>query len=306
MKNQLITSIYGDPENPTSALLEDWWDKTEAWAVALGVPPNELSAKFEQKPKGVVACHGYNLTKYRNRFQKELEANNIHSLDLTTLMCEWKYKALDWDFEAMFGQDESAGMIFAIGIDLEKLHFNSRLSPLIFVADAMHQSGRYLSAQYGFAVSMPRNFMAGGYALGVAAEMPDEMVYDTNAWSRFSGKECGRTLRNVYGYNILNSKHLDIDVGGTRLEDWIKSGGGRRGRIEPLDVSLSRGESPLGMAPIDRSQKAGSAGGLFLWTFQEGDDQEKFLWWNYPRVVAVREELKRFKIFPWQRLFEEE
>jgi len=66
-------------------------------------------------------------------------------------------------------------------------------------------------------------------------------------------------------------------VGGQRLEDWIKVSGGW-GRIEPLRE------------------------GLFLWTFQEGDDQEGSLHWDYPPVVRVREELKRHRVFPWQRL----
>jgi hypothetical protein len=66
-------------------------------------------------------------------------------------------------------------------------------------------------------------------------------------------------------------------VGGQRLGDWIAASGDR-GRLEPQDD------------------------GLILWTFQEGDDEEAFLRWDYPPVVAVREQLKEYKIFPWQHL----
>jgi len=129
---------------------------------------------------------------------------------------------------------------------------------------------------------MPKLFMAGGYAIGLASgELPEDMIDDCNAWSRFSGKECDRTLRNVYGCNILNAKHLNISVGDQRLDDWIEGSAGR-GHVEPL------------------------GDGLFLWTFQEGDDQDAFLKWDYPQVVQVREELKRHDIFPWQQFRREQ
>jgi len=91
---------------------------------------------------------------------------------------------------------------------------------------------------------------------------------------------CGEVVRNVYGYNILNAKHLELAVGRQKLREWIADAD-YRGRIEPLDD------------------------GLFLWTFREGDDQEAFLYWRYPPVVRVREELMKHHLFPWQRLLEE-
>ena len=81
------------------------------------------------------------------------------------------------------------------------------------------------------------------------------------------------------------------------MEDWIKASGGRRGRIEPLEGGSWEGGSLEG-----HSREGGIPGGRFLWTFQEGDDQEEYLHWDYAPVVAVREELKKFKIFPWQSL----
>ena len=283
MKNQMVVSTYSDSETPSCYLPKDWWEKTEAWAKILGVPPNEISGRFKTKPKGLINSNGYDLARYRTRFGRELDASNIENIGLTRLAFDWRYKALDWDFEADYGYYADSCGVFLMAIDLECLRKASRLSPFAFAQEVERRSHLYLTAQYGFAIVMPRDFMPSGYALGVAAgELPYEMNMDANAWMRYengkpSSRGCDRTLRNVYGYNILNSKHLDISVGGQRLEDWIRLSTGR-GRIEPLD------------------------GRLFLWTFQKGDDQEAFLRWDYPAVVAVREELRKFKIFPWQRL----
>jgi hypothetical protein len=283
MRNQLLIASYGVPESRSNCDFRDWWEKTEAWANALGVPPNEISGRFRTKPRRLVNSNGYALANYRTRFEKELDANNVEELSLMKLAREWRYKAVDWDFAADYGRFADAFDLFLGAIDLGCLGNVLGLSPTAFVHEVEGQRRSHLAINYGFAVVMPRDFMPGGYALGVAArELPPEMNMDANAWMQYhDGKpgcrECGRTLRNVYGYNILNARHLDIDVGGRRLEDWIKAASGR-GRIDPLE------------------------GGLFLWRFQEGDDQEKFLWWDYPPVVGVREELKKFKVFPWQRL----
>ncbi len=277
MRTQIVVSLYGELVGPASAALRDWWNETEAWATALKVPPNEISGGFKQKPKGLVTHNGYTLARYRSRFVQQLDRANIEYLALMRVWPKGGYRTSDWDFFGLYGPDDSAGAVFTVGVDIARLHEVPDASSYGFSQEAVHRSSRYLNPRYGFAVAMPRLFMAGGYAIGLASgELPEDMIDDCNAWSRFSGRECDRTLRNVYGFNVLNAKHLDISVGDQRLENWIEACAGR-GRIEPI------------------------GDGLFLWTFQEGDDQEAFLNWDYPPVVQVREELKQHDIFPWQR-----
>jgi len=249
----------------------------EVWATELEVPPNEISGGFKQKPKGLISHNAYKLAKYRNRFVRQLDDANVEYLDLMRVWPEGGYRISDWDFCGLYGNNGLAGAIFTVGIDLERLRAIPDASPRGFSQEAMCRNTQYVDAKYGFAVSMPKLFMPGGYALGLASgELPEDMIDDCNAWTRFSGRECERTLRNIYGHNVLNTRHLDILVGDQRLEDWIKTSRGR-GRIEAL------------------------GNGLFLWTFQEGDDQEEFLKWDYPPVLQAREELKQYEMLPWQR-----
>ena len=290
MRNQIVTVTYGDFINASDLRLSMWWEEIEAWAKDASVLPSEIAAKFKQKPSGLSMNTVHNLRKYRTRIVEQLNAENVEFLELVRVWPEGKDRVLDFDFCGMYGLDHVTGSIHVVGMSLSRLHDVPSLSPSGFAREIVHRSRSYLSARYGFAVSMPRSFMPSWYVGGVpSGGLPKEMLWDTNAWTHYrdgqggkaGGSKCDHILRNVYGYNILNPKHLEIDIGGGRLEDWIRSGNGQHGRIEPLESS--------------------SPDKLFLWTFQEGDDQEKFLWWDYPPVVAVREKLKKFKIFLWQR-----
>ena len=277
MDSQLVICIYAVSGSVASTLLHDWWHDVETWAESLAVSPNEIVGGFRAKPERLVDGEGYNLAEYRSQFAKEVDCDNVEMLGLLSLPPEHSYKICDWRFAAQYGQDRFVDTIFLIGLDLRQLQQSTYQSAQCIACDVLHRSRPYLCGKNGFAMVMPRHFLPAGYALGIAGELPQEMVYDCTAWRRFAGKECDQLIRNVFGYNLLNKKHLDIDIGGQRLEDWVKAKSDH-GRIEPLDD------------------------GLFLWTFQEGDDQEAFLHWDYPPVVAVREELKRHRVFPWQRL----
>ena len=283
MRLQLVTAIYSDPSTPPTSTLKKWWEEAEAWSVELGVSANEVSGRFKSKPKGLVGGNGYDLARYRSRFVRELEADNLEEIGLTRLLPSWEYKALDLLFSVDYGRFADAFNLFMASMDTECLASESRLSSIDFATEIDNRSRLYLGPRYGFAVAMPSGFMPGGYALGVPSwELPEDLLRDANAWMHYRGgkpgcHECYRTIRNVFGYNVLNPRHMEIDVGGQRLGDWIAASGDR-GRLEPQDD------------------------GLILWTFQEGDDEEAFLRWDYPPVVAVREQLKEYKIFPWQHL----
>ena len=60
------------------------------------------------------------------------------------------------------------------------------------------------------------------------------------------------------------------------------------------------------MAAGGRGRIESMGKGQFIWTFQEGDDKKAFLAWDYPPVVRVREELKQYEIFPWQKLIRQQ
>ncbi len=282
MGSQLLVALFGDPSAFDGAILAKWWGESETWARVLGTAPNEIAGSFKCKPKGLTGNKGYPLVRYRAHFEKELAAENVECLALTRLARNWRMKAYDWEFETQFAYHETRAITLYTGVGVDCLRDASTHSPLAFAEEASDRGAGYFLCKYGFAVVMPRDFMVTGYISGLASDaLPEEMVYDANQWSSFSDGEpgqsaCGRSLRNVYGYNVLNAKHLEIRVGGQPLQNWIKARRGR-GRIEPW------GE------------------GLFLWTFQEGDDQGEFLRWDYPPVVRAREELKKHSIFPWQR-----
>ena len=203
MRIQPVVVTYGDLINPVSPSLQSWWNETETRATELNVALNEVSGGFRQKPRGLVSHNSYKLARYRSRFVQQLEAGNVEYLDFMRRWPEGGYRTSDWDFCGLYGLDPSAGAVFTVGIDLGRIRSITAASPRGFCQEAVHRSSQYLNAKYGLAVSMPKFFMPGGYAIGLAAEVPEEMIADCNAWSRFSGKECDRTLRNVYGFNVL-------------------------------------------------------------------------------------------------------
>jgi len=270
---KLLVAFYGrnQPDDSAAALVE--WQR---WVAESFGDATHLWATFAMKPEGLRNDKAYGIARYKAALDDQVARGNVTHLTLTSMASNPKgYIAFEWDWTATLGlADERFGPIFVVGLDVgENRGIGCGLAERCeSIATPM------IGSEYGFAATFPQDFMPAGYAIGLACSGADEaFVYDANAWTRFAGKECGRSIRNVFGYNILNPKHLDIDVGGQRLESWIRTSSDR-GRLEPHEY------------------------GLILWTFQEGDDQAAFLHWDYPPVVAVREDLKRHRIFPWQRL----
>ena len=277
MESQTVACMYSESGTVPPRALQEWWTDIEDWARKLGMPISDVEGSVVAAKANATSRDEYEQIEDRTRLSRALELGTARAVSVQSMPSRQAYRMADWRFMGHYGEDFGTGATFMVGIDSSSLRTEATCSALEFVDEIMHRSSRYIAGDNGFAVVMSRFSMPAGYALGIAGELSEELVYDCTAWRRFAGKECASSIRNVFGYNILNSKHLDIDVGGQRLEDWIKASDGR-GRIEPLE------------------------GGLFLWTFQEGDDQEAFLHWDYAPVVAVREELKRHRIFPWQRL----
>ena len=271
----LINAHYGEnrPGNKAAILLE--WKQ---WVLRQLGPPTELSASFIERPDGLKEQKSYRNKKYQDMLVDEARKGNVSLLQMISMATTPKgYKMFDWDWEVTIGvADMLNGPICTLGIDLKQL----QQEPPFLIQEYEKLSRPILGTEYGFAAIMPREFMPAGYAIGLGCTGATEEIGDDAAsWGRGARKECGHVIRNVFGYNVLNSKHLDIDVGGVRLEDWIGVSADR-GRIEPL------------------------GDGLFLWTFQHGEDQMDFLQWDYSPVVKVREELQKFNIFPWQKFRE--
>lgn len=277
MESQTVACMYSGSGTVPFRSLEEWWTDIEHWAKKLGMPITDLEGSIVASQANGTDKGAYEQTEDRIRFSRALELGTARGMSLQSMPSKRAYRMTDWRFMGHYGEDFGTGATFMVGIDNSSLAADAKCSALEFVDEVMQRSTKYVAGDSGFAFVMSRYSMPAGYVLGIAGELPQDLVYDCTAWRRFAGKECDHSIRNVFGYNILNTKHLNIDIGGRRLEEWIKASAGR-GRIEPLK------------------------GGLFLWTFQEGDDQEKFLWWDFPPVMAVRDELKKFRVFPWQRL----
>lgn len=273
---QAVCTVYGARKMEGELSLIAWCEDACALGASLGVPPTKIGGDFTEQETVLSHEKHYDLERYRERFYGAAQKGTLLWLGLFRPTSEKAYAMFDWSFCAMMGQDRFAGYSSVTGISV-KSDGPSCMGLSNWRREAAHLSHRYVHPHYGYVVQMPRKFMPAGFALGIASDAPAEFVYDANSWSRFAGKQCDHVIRNVFGYNILNPRHLEIDVGGQRLGDWIEASGDR-GRLERQED------------------------GLILWTFQEGDDEDAFLRWDYPPVVAVREQLKEHKVFPWQHL----
>jgi len=277
--DQLVFAAYSISGALGSNAFRRWFSHSEAMAHDVGATPGIIEGEFKCRPKGLRDNHIYPLALHRARFQKEIEADNVTYLNMKEMSFAGGYVASDWRFYATLGLCErtsaSCHAVHSLGLALGSRDVGDSVALVDFCDQCFVETLGLMAPQYGLAVIMPRKFLPGGYVIGVGGEGPDELAMDATAWMDLAC-ECPRRLRNVFGYNILGAPHLDMDVGEMRLADWIRASKDR-GRIEDL------------------------GGGLFLWTFQDGAGGDEFLQWNYPPVVAVREELKRHKVFLWQR-----
>ncbi len=273
-----VTAHYASqvPTNPVAALTE-WL----AWVAEHMGKETHLAGYFKHPAAGLKCGRAYRSGKSRRKkLDAELARGNIVELELTLMTKPEGYIAFEYEWAAVVNVTlDRLGPFCALAWETAVRQRDASLPGVVDILDAYGRLTRcMMQTRYGFAAIMPQRFMPMGYAYGLACGgAPTEFVYDANSWTRYGRKECDRVLRNVFGYNILNRDHLDIDVGGQRLEDWIRSSGDK-GRLEPVE------------------------GDLFTWTFKGDDDNDSFLHWDYPPVVAVRRQLSERKLFPWQHL----
>ncbi|MEQ8790378.1 MAG: hypothetical protein RIC55_29050 [Pirellulaceae bacterium] len=271
---KLVVAHYGRqvPENPIAALTE-WSD----WVAEHIGAETHLTANFLVSADGHKDGEAYRSDIHKATLCAELERGNVAQLTLTSMASKPSgYMAFEYDWTALLDVTTGRfGPACVLVLDADEQQSTSDLSALCDAYGVLAR--RLINTGYAFIAAMPQDFMPIGYSIGLACGgAPEEFVYDANAWRRYARKECDRSLRNVFGYNILNDAHLNLDVGGEPLEAWVSSGSGR-GQITPL------------------------SGDLHVWTFQKADPSG-FLLWDCAAVVAVREQLKQHRFFPWQRL----
>ena len=278
--DRLVVALYGNGfggHGGAEDLLRAW-DLSERLARSMGLPPTHIDAVFRQKPKGLIDGNGYSLRRYRRRFEGEVRAGNVKTLGLDRMAHRGGFAMLDWEFASLLGEDPFASGAFIVGVQLCRIGGLRRGRVREIVDGVIDGATQCMKVLYGFAVVMPRAFMPMGYASGVAStELPDGFKYDVTAWVQSSGKRCGQTLRNVFGYNVLSAAHLQIPVGTQRLDQWIGLEPSR-GRVEP------------------------KADELYVWTLEQYPGEMSFFRWDGPTVTRTRRALALHGVFPWQKL----
>ncbi|MBA4388958.1 MAG: hypothetical protein C0404_13335 [Verrucomicrobia bacterium] len=245
----------------------------EDLAVGLGRPLDLIAATFAEKPRGLTSMKAYPIAAYRERIVRQIEEGNVIFLELFSMKRRTGYVLYEWDIQADLGTESQDHRFCLLGVS------NSIFPSGNDFVDVMlpKLSPFFSPISYGLALCMPRRFLPAGFATGLAqANMPRELDLEANAWLQGLRDRCDNELRNVFGANILNAKHLEIPVGDVPLGEWIRCGPYRGG----LDQLSDR---------------------LWLWSFREGNGNG-YLKWNSRELVYVRRALIAHGVFNWRLL----
>jgi hypothetical protein len=279
-EHKLLLAAFGPCLRGTpSQTLAEWWEQQVTLFERLGLQITHISGKFREKPKRLSDHTAYTYTRYQRRFEIELSRGNLAWLDLEAMNTKpHGYVAFDWDAVCGLNDDQKRGASAETGIDLRHLDRLDQSVMGFLKASILETTSSFIDTTYGYCTVMPRSFMPAGYAIGImASKAPDMLIRDANIWSDSVRRECYRYLRNVFAINVLGRSHLDLKVGEQRLEDWVSSGPSR-GTLSELGDNL------------------------IVWSLMGADEGWESLRWDAPAVTAVREELMRHKLFPWQSI----
>lgn len=278
--NQFILALYGGKtsaayQNETILRFMEW---AKSLAQQVGKPFTDFDCRFSSQYPGLTDKKCYSLKKKQGDLDAAIAEGNVCALSLHSLPTENSSPAFDWQLTGYLGQDKSGLGALWFGFDMTILkEFDiKRIRELI--EEALKVKNGLFDVAYGFGVIMPKSFCPSGYATGLVAEAPEELVYDANYWRRKIRKNCDELFRNVYGINILNSKHLSIKIGELPLTDWI-------------DGSIEHG----GLTALSK--------GLYLWSFEGLQEYPDFLLWDTGAVSRVRNVFKEHGLFAWQEAF---
>ena len=257
-------------------VLTSWWDWTDKICRSLDVRLTHIMGVFRGKPSRMRDHAAYSMQRSKRRFQEQLAANNVMSIQFNAVNDPEGYIAFDWTVTSSCGSDEYGGMAL-FGLDCDAVSSWNAGAVSGFMRQCLESAG-CLRINYGFATIMPREFLPSGYAIGITTRSAGtRLSYDTTAWRRYAQRECGHLLRNLYGWNILTPAHLAIDIGGTPLKAWINASP-KRGKLYEI-------------APP-----------LWCWTFEDLTEGNEYLKWECEAVESIRQELEGYRLFPWQTI----
>jgi hypothetical protein len=125
---------------------------------------------------------------------------------------------------------------------------------------------------YGYMFFMQRRFGATWYHDGMpyayvseANLRSDEQKSNIGAWSHSSEHFKQPLLRDVYPYNFLSRRYLELPVHGTTLRRWIEADPSR-GTLEPLTDTITTWRPVIENIPLIR-ESLFRAGVMFYWRF---------------------------------------
>lgn len=278
-KEKLVIAFYGkDFGNiPLRDAISAWWRWTEEACRDLGITLTHIDAKFKEKPSGLSDHKPYGIDRYGAIMGEQLARDNVEQIILNSLNDPSDYIAFDWTVTSSCGYDPRFGGISLIGVECEALSKWGK-STLIRFLEKCLEAANCLRIVYGFGVIMPKEYFPSGYLIGVTARNVDaRILLDTTAWRRFARQNCEKKIRNVYGWNIITSSHLRLDIGGQTLKEWIED-------------NKDRGELKI-INPT-----------LYCWSFENRTESTEFLGWDFSPVDSLRQELENHRFFPWQEI----
>jgi hypothetical protein len=108
---------------------------------------------------------------------------------------------------------------------------------------------------YGYVFYMKRSggpfYYNGGALFGDSRQRTGEEGDNICAWP-WPERLPHVLLRDVYPLNFLSRPYLDLPVGGTTLERWVRADEPARGTLEPLNESVTTWRPPVGNIPLLR------------------------------------------------------
>jgi hypothetical protein len=276
---KLIASFYDAVnESGRAAQIRAGFEFANEIFDSFGLNITNISCACLEERANIQKHKGYSYREMKLHILEELEKGNLAYLHVSHVPnVQGAYAAYDWKVFIKIGTSTEAALAsFQLGIDLDCLDLSpqgSTLDGLLGVSTTMSQ---IITAGYGFATIMPREFLPAGYTTGLAGRAPRKIVWDANSWARGAWKEFAARLRNVHGLNFVNRHHLLQKVGEQTLEEWITS-------------SVDRGI----LTPWENN--------LHLWSFANTGEWPDFDRWDNPKIVSVRDELEQYDFFPWQQ-----
>lgn len=277
---KLIVAFYG-PSMKAGTLepLKEWISWNADLCKKLGIKLTHIDAAFKGEYKNLKEDTPYDINEFSSRIEEQINKGVVSNIGINSLFSNPNgYISYDWDFTAALGERQRFGAMALIGIDMKYLSTWNKGLLQSFIGTIQKEVATRMTIVYGFCVMMPRKYFPSGYATGIMAQgVPEDIIHDTSSWRRSGRSIAQRVLRNVFGYNLVGPAHIEIDVGGVPLQEWIHRDKAR-GLIKKIEGT-----------------------DLHCWTFQETTEGINYLEWDYEPVKAVRDNLAKAKIFPWTK-----